>query len=242
MDTGSFLPIVVLGAGVLSFFSPCTIPLLPVYVGYLSKSANDEIKGESTKKRVINPRLVIQTLIFALGLSTAFVLLGFGAGALGRFINSKIVLIVSGIIVIALGLHQIGLFNFSFLERQKKVEIKQSKRGGLVGAYLLGLTFSLGWTPCVGPVLAMVLGVAGSQGQALYGGFLMMMYSLGLAIPFILISLFAGFFLAKFRKLNKHMRKIQIVGGVLIIIMGILLMTDQLNTIVAWFTKIPSIS
>ena len=243
MYSGGFLPFVVLGAGLLSFFAPCIVPLLPVYVGFLSKGANDTDSlnsvSDEKKKKAINPRLIVQTLIFTLGLSTAFVLLGFGAGALGSFINSRAVLYVSGAIVILLGLHQIGVFNFAFLERQKKVEVKRSRKGGIVGAYLLGLTFSLGWTPCVGPVLATVLGVAGSQGQSAYGGFLMMMYSIGLAIPFLMISLFAGFFLEKFKKLGKHMRKIQIAGGVLIIIMGIILMTDNLNTIVAWFTRVP---
>ncbi len=246
METTVFLPIVVFGAGVLSFFAPCIVPLLPVYVGFLSRGANESIEtlpqnNSSEKKKLINPRLILQTLIFALGLSTAFVILGFGAGALGRLINNRIILYVSGAIVILLGLHQIGIFNFSFLERQKTVEIKRSKKGGVIGAYLLGLTFSLGWTPCVGPVLATVLGVAGSSGQALYGGFLMMMYSAGLAIPFLLISLFAGFFLERFKKLNKHMRKIQIVGGILIILMGILLMTNNLNILTAWFTRTPSI-
>ena len=253
MDSGAFLPIVVFGAGVLSFFAPCIVPLLPVYIGFLSKGASEAGEGtqmapgqdekiqpaEQKKKKFVNPRLIGQTLIFALGLSTAFIILGFGAGALGKLINNRIVLYVSGAIVILLGLHQIGLFNFAFLERQKKVEIKRSKRGGIIGAYLLGLTFSLGWTPCVGPVLATVLGVAGSQGQAAYGGFLMMMYSLGLALPFLMLSFFAGFFLERFKKLNKHMRKIQIAGGILIIIMGIILMTDNLNTIVAWFTRVP---
>jgi cytochrome c biogenesis protein CcdA len=244
METTAFLPIVVFGAGVLSFFAPCIVPLLPVYVGFLSKGANEGIESstqdsEAKKKRLVNPRLIIQTLVFAIGLSTAFIILGFGAGALGKLLNNRIVLYVSGAIVILLGLHQIGIFNFKFLERQKTVEIKRSKRGGIIGAYLLGLTFSLGWTPFVGPVLATVLGVAGSQGQALYGGFLMMMYSIGLALPFILISLFAGFFLERFRKLNKHMRKIQIAGGILIIIMGIILMTNNLNVITGWFTRLP---
>ncbi len=252
MDSGAFLPLVVFGAGVLSFFAPCIVPLLPVYIGFLSKGAGDTLpeptqdgtntedgKDTKKKKRFVNPRLIVQTLIFTLGLSTAFIVLGFGAGALGKFINNRIVLYVSGAIVILLGLHQIGVFNFAFLERQKKVEIKRSKKGGIIGAYLLGLTFSLGWTPCVGPVLATVLGVASSQGQAAYGGFLMMMYSLGLALPFLLLSFFAGFFLERFKKLNKHMRKIQIAGGILIIIMGIILMTDNLNIIVSWFTRVP---
>ncbi len=237
-----FLPALVFGAGVLSFFSPCIIPLLPVYIGYLSKGADENIDEQNKDKRIVNPRLIIQTLIFILGISTAFVILGFGAGALGKLINSKWILIVSGAVVVILGLNQIGLFNIAFLDRQKKVEIKRSSRGGLLGAYLLGLTLSLGWTPCIGPVLATVLGVAGSQGLAFYAAFLMLIYSAGLAIPFLLLSLFAGFFLERFKKLDKHMKTIRIIGGVLIIIMGIILMTNSFNVISGWFTRLPTIT
>lgn len=239
MGSGVFLPITVFIAGLLSFFAPCIVPLLPVYIGYLSKGAENTTKQDentkTTKPPVINKRLVIQTLVFVIGLSTAFVLLGFGAGAIGKWLNNRIVLYISGAIVIILGLHQIGLFKIKFLERTKKVEVEKSSKGGVVGAYLLGLTFSLGWTPCVGPVLATVLGLASGNGSALYGGFLMMIYSAGLALPFILISLFAGFFLAKFKKLNKHLGKIRVIGGILIVIMGILLMTNSLNAISGWF-------
>lgn len=239
MGTGVFLPITVFVAGLLSFFAPCVVPLLPVYIGYLSKGADNKDKTEETEKKgrfaFINKRLIFQTLVFVIGLSTAFVLLGFGAGAIGKLLNNRIVLYVSGAIVIILGLHQIGLFKIGFLERTKKVEVEKSFKGGVLGAYLLGLTFSLGWTPCVGPVLATVLGLASGNGSAVYGGFLMMIYSAGLALPFILISLFAGFFLAKFKKLNKHLGKIRVVGGILIVIMGILLMTNSLNAISAWF-------
>lgn len=241
MGAGAFLPITVFIAGLLSFFAPCVVPLLPVYIGYLSKGTDESVKHETEVKNgkavIINKRLIFQTLVFVIGLSTAFVLLGFGAGAIGRLLNNRIVLYVSGAIVIILGLHQIGLFRLKFLERTKKVDIEKSSKGGVIGAYLLGLTFSLGWTPCVGPVLATVLGLASGNGSPLYGGFLMMLYSAGLALPFILISLFAGFFLAKFKKLNKHMDKIRIAGGVLIVIMGILLMTNSLNAISGWFVK-----
>lgn len=241
MGAGAFLPITVFVAGLLSFFAPCVVPLLPVYVGYLSKGADGKAIEDGSEKKgklaFINKRLIFQTLVFVIGLSTAFVLLGFGAGAIGKLLNNRIVLYVSGAIVIILGLHQIGLFKIGFLERTKKVEVEKSSRGGILGAYLLGLTFSLGWTPCVGPVLATVLGLASGNGSALYGGFLMMIYSAGLALPFILISLFAGFFLTKFRKINKHLGKIRVVGGILIVIMGILLMTNSLNAISAWFVR-----
>ncbi len=239
MGTGIFLPLTVFVAGLLSFFAPCVVPLLPVYIGYLSKGAeNTGNKNEAEKKSkfaFVDKRLIFQTLVFVIGLSTAFVLLGFGAGAIGKLLNNRIVLYVSGAIVIILGLHQIGLFKIKFLERTKKVEVEKSSKGGVLGAYLLGLTFSLGWTPCVGPVLATVLGLASSNGSALYGGFLMIIYSAGLALPFVLVSIFAGFFLTKFKKLNKHLGKIRVVGGVLIVIMGILLMTNSLNAISGWF-------
>ena len=155
MDSGAFLPLVVFGAGVLSFFAPCIVPLLPVYIGFLSKGAGDTLpappqdgtntedsKDTKKKKRFVNPRLIVQTLIFTLGLSTAFIVLGFGAGALGKFINNRIVLYVSGAIVILLGLHQIGVFNFAFLERQKKGrdQAQQKRRHNRclsLGAYLL---------------------------------------------------------------------------------------------------------
>lgn len=239
MEAGAFLPITVFVAGLLSFFAPCIVPLLPVYVGYLSKGTGNEAIPVTTEEKgkfaFANKRLIFQTLVFVIGLSTAFVLLGFGAGAIGKILNNRIVLYISGTIVIILGLHQIGLFKIGFLERTKKVEVEKSSRGGILGAYLLGLTFSLGWTPCIGPVLATVLGLASGNGSALYGGFLMMIYSAGLALPFILISLFAGFFMVRFRKLNKHLGKIRIAGGVLIVIMGILLMTNSLNAISGWF-------
>lgn len=236
MDQGIFLPLTVFIAGILSFFSPCIVPLLPVYMGSLSSSAKSE--EEIAIPKGVNKRLMIQTAVFAIGLSTTFIILGFGFGLLGNLLNNRITLMVSGGIVIILGLHQLGVFHLNFLERERKVRVDGSTRGGIIGSYLLGLTFSLGWTPCVGPVLATVLGLASSNGQALYGGFLMAIYSLGLALPFIIISLFAGFFLQKLKKANKHLNKIRIVGGILIIAMGILLMTDSLYLISNIFTGI----
>ncbi|WP_105617539.1 cytochrome c biogenesis CcdA family protein [Vallitalea okinawensis] len=223
-------------AGLLSFFSPCILPLLPVYISYFGgEDGEKEIKGIRIGKLLINPRVVLRTMIFVGGLSTSFVILGFGAGALGAFLNSRIFFVVSGSVVILLGMHQTGLFKLHFLEREKKLDLKRSKRSDLLGTYLLGFTFSFGWTPCIGPVLGAVLGLSAIEGQAVYGAWLMFVYALGLMIPFLVISIFSDLLLRHVRKLNKHMGKIRIVGGIIIIFMGILLMTDSLNMIVALF-------
>lgn len=224
--------------GLLSFFSPCIIPLLPVYVSVLSS----DTYGSSNTSRLImigplriNPRLIHKTMIFVLGLSTSFVLLGFGAGILGATINSDWFIPVCGLIVVILGLHQIGLFHLSFLEREKRIHLRRSSKHDLLGTYLLGFTFSFGWTPCIGPILGAVLGISASGGQAVYGAILMFIYALGLLIPFLVLAIFSDVLLRHVKKLHKHMRKFQIIGGILVMIMGILLMTNNLNQLITLF-------
>ena len=223
-------------AGILSFFAPCVLPLLPVYIGILSGERRDKIVHLG--KLELNLVSIIRTMFFVLGLSTSFILLGFGAGSLGSLINSDTFIVVIGIIVIILGIHQTGLIKINFLERQKKLELKSSRRNDLLGTYLLGFTFSFGWTPCIGPILGAVLSISASEGQAIYGAWLMSIFALGLMIPFLVISLFSSFLLSKVKRLNRHLDKIRIAGGVLIIIMGILLVTRNLNIIVIFFEKI----
>lgn len=226
-------------AGLLSFFAPCILPLLPVYVSTLSADlAGNQSKTIQIKGWKIHPMLILKTFIFVAGLSTAFILLGFGAGALGNLIYSPWFFRGIGIIVILLGIHQTGLIHLNFLEREKKVSLKASKGNSLLSTYLLGLTFSFGWTPCIGPVLGAVLGVAASEGQAAYGGWLMFVYSLGLMIPFMLLALFSDVLLSRLKKLNKHMNKIKIAGGFIIILMGLLLLTNSLNTITVFFENL----
>lgn len=226
-------------AGLLSFFAPCILPLLPVYVAHLSVDVAGN-KGKEVKlgRLVLHPMLILKTLIFVLGLATTFVLLGFGAGALGNLIYGDWFLRVCGIVVIILGIHQTGLIHFKALDREKKVNLKASKKDNLIGTYLLGLTFSFGWTPCIGPVLGAVLGVSASEGQALYGGWLMFIYSLGLMIPFMILALFSDVLLGRLKKLNKHMNKVKIAGGIIIILMGVLLLTDSLNNITVFFENL----
>lgn len=223
-------------AGVLSFFSPCILPLLPVYISILStnEQASSVSPQRNTAKRSLNVHLILKTIIFVTGLSTSFVLLGFGAGFLGSVINASWFIMACGVVVIFLGLYQVGLFNIPFLNREKKVQMSRSSKRDLLGTYLLGFTFSIGWTPCIGPILGAVLGLSASEGQASYGAFLMFIYALGLLIPFLGMALFSDILLRKTKKLQQYMGRLKVAGGVIIIIMGIFLMTNNLN----WFTTL----
>lgn len=227
MDIQTIYLSTVFTAGILSFFSPCIIPLLPVYFSvFASNAARDNSKG--TRWRVL-----FKSLLFVAGLSTNFVILGFGAGALGAIINVRPFMIVIGLIVILLGLHQTGLIKIPVLMRQKTMEFKRSQKRDALGVFLLGFAFSFGWTPCIGPILGAILGLAASGSQAGYGGLLMAVFSLGFLIPFLILALFSDLLLKKIHFLNKHLNRIKIIGGILVILMGLLLMTDNLNTITA---------
>lgn len=237
----------VFGAGLLSFFSPCILPLLPVYVSYLSGNIVNEVKPNeanssnintnniNTKSVTIRAGFFLRTLLFVLGLSVVFITLGFGSGILGNLISSSKFIAFCGAIVILFGIYQTGWIKFSWLERERKLSSSQANKGSYVGAFLLGLTFSFGWTPCIGPILAAVLGIAAGEGSPAYGGLLMLLYTLGLAIPFLVLSLFSEFLIKRVRRLYKYMGVIKVGSGCVLIVMGLLLMTDQLNRIVSWF-------
>lgn len=221
----------IFAAGTVSFFAPCIIPLLPVYVATLSTRAGEDEANKINGSFNINKRLIVQTIVFVLGLATTFVMLGFGAGALGRVLGGKTFLYICGVIVIAMGIYQTGILRLPFMEKEKRLELASSNNGGVLGAYLLGFSFSFGWTPCVGSILASVLAVSSTGNHPLLGAGLMLVYTLGLSIPFLLIAVFTNYFLRLFKSLNKHLVKIKVAGGVLIILMGIFLITDNLNLI-----------
>ena len=193
-------------AGLLSFFSPCIFPLLPVYIGMLSTSGKKSI---------------IKTLVFVIGLSTSFVLLGFGAGSIGSFLISKTFRIISGVIVIIFGIIQMEIVKIPFLERTKLVDIKGKENDSIWGAFL--------WTPCVGPILASILFISSGGGNPYYGALMMFIYVLGLATPFVILSLSSKYVLTKVSAIKKHLGIMKKIGGLLIIIMGILLLTDKLS-------------
>lgn len=225
----------VLVAGFLSFFAPCTFPLLPVYIGIMTDGGTGSVIRLGRFR--VNLGAIGRTLIFVGGLSTTFIILGFGAGALGSLINNQLVTQVGGFLVVLLGIHQLDLVHIPFLERYKVLNLKRSRTHDFLGTYLLGLTFSFGWTPCVGPVLGAVLVVSAGGGQAFYGAWLMLIYTLGLAIPFLVMAMLSGVLLDKFTQLEAHLGTIKRLGGILIILMGVLLMTDNLNRITAFIEK-----
>ena len=212
----SLFSISVFLAGVLSFFSPCILPLMPVYVGILLDS--ERVKTVRIFGREISWYGLVKTLCFIAGLSTVF-------------------LILLGGIVILLGIHQMEVINLRQLQKQKTLQLKKNReRNEFFNAFLIGVTFSFGWTPCVGPVLSSVLAIAASGGDgALQGAFLMLVYTLGLALPFLVLALASSWVLQHFTKLKPHMGTLKKIGGALIILMGILLMLGNLNSLASLF-------
>lgn len=226
----------VFAAGVLSFFSPCILPLLPVYLAYLGSSEGEGSEGNWKLGRMsVSPLLIGRTLLFILGLSTVFVLLGFGAGALGGIVGSSWFITACGVVVILFGIYQTGIVKFAFLEKEKRLDTDLQQRKGFAGAFLLGFTFSFGWTPCIGPVLAAVLSLSASGGSASSGSLYMLLYTLGLAVPFLIMAVFSSLLLTRVRRIYKHMRVIKAVSGVVLIAMGVLLISNNLNVITAYF-------
>lgn len=219
-------------AGVLSFFSPCVFPLLPVYLGKLAEDPGTRSFSFFGLKVYVSP--LVKTVFFITGLSTVFFSLGFGTGFFSHIFYHPYTPYVMGGIVILLGLHQMELININFLQQQKKIELDGKRQGGILGAFLLGLTFSFGWTPCVGPVLGAVLAVVASEnGRALYGGLLMAVYAAGMAVPFLILAVASSWLLKYSSHVKRHMVLLKKIGGVLIILMGILLMLGKLDMLAA---------
>lgn len=200
-------------AGVLSFFSPCIFPIIPVYLSVLS---NGEEKS------------ILKTLMFVLGLSVTFLVLGFGAGLIGEIFFDRRVRIIGGIIIILLGFFQMGLIKVKFLERTKSINY-QMKESSTFYPFILGLTFSLGWTPCIGPILASILFISGSSGDIIKSMSMMGVYLLGMATPFVIFSMASKILFTKVSFLKKYLETLKKIGGLIIVLMGVLLVLDKLN-------------
>ena len=224
-------------AGLLSFVSPCVPPLVPPYLAWLAGVSFEELKDDSAgvaQKR----RIVLAAVAFVLGFTTVFVGLGATASVVGKTIAQYFdtLSIIAGIIIIIMGLHFLGVFRIGLLYREARVQVNR-KPVGLLGAYVIGLAFAFGWTPCVGPVLAAILFVAGSEGTAARGAMLLATYSLGIGIPFILAALFASRFLAWAARFRRHMHKVEMAMGALLVITGVLFITGQMATLSYWLLE-----
>ena len=218
-------------AGLLSFFSPCVLPLIPAYFTFITGYSLDELtKGESGKTRM---KVMLATLSFVLGFSFVFIVLfGVAASFLGEVMKDYrgVVRIVGGILILFFGIHVSGLFRFKFLDVEKRLHLEK-KPARFIGTFLIGMAFGAGWSPCIGPLLGSILLLAGNQGTVLKGVLLMVTYSAGLAIPFLLIAAFVSSILNFMKKATKVLRYVNAVAGLLLAAVGILLITDNLRFI-----------
>lgn len=210
--------------GLLSFFSPCILPLLPLYLSYLAGSTLEELKEKRYRGRMI-----VNALAFVTGLSLLNVLLGFGANSISGLLRSysDYMRYFGGVLMIIFGLFFLNIINPDFLNREKKIELKWLKPNP-VSAFLMGITFSFGWTPCNGPIVASIIMLASFQKDYLQAGGLMLIYSAGFAIPFLIAAMMVSQLLSQFKKIYKYFDWIKKVSGVLMIVMGILLIINKL--------------
>jgi cytochrome c-type biogenesis protein len=216
-------------AGALSFLSPCVLPLVPAYLGYIS--------GVSAEER--GPAAAPSALAFVLGLSAVLSLFGLGVTALGQALADyqQLMTRIGGAIVIVLGLHTAGLLRIPLLYRERRVDFVRLRGRGVLGALLMGAAFGIGWTPCVGAILGAILTLA-SQSETLLSGTLMLfVYSLGLGVPFVLVALGIERMVGPLARVRQRLHAIELTSGGLLVVMGILLFTDRLLVITAWFTR-----
>lgn len=221
------------GAGFLSFVSPCVLPLLPAYLGYMTGLTAEELQGPQAA--ATRAHILGRSVAFVLGLSLVFAALGGSASAVGQALlrNQTIILRIAGLLVVLLGLHTLGLIRIPFLYREKRLSIGGTD-GSYVGALLLGAAFAAGWTPCIGPFLAGLLALASQEQTVSQGMLLLFVYGLGLGVPFVLTGLALGSSMRLLAAVKARMHLLEIVSGLLLVGMGLLIFSDRLSLISAW--------
>ena len=228
----------VFGAGVLSFLSPCVLPLVPPYLTYMSGASFEQLRKDGANTGVLWRRSVFTSLFFILGFSVVFIALGATATAFGQTFRQVLPILtpIAGLLIIAMGLHFLGVFRIGVLDRQ----IRHQGPGiasGPIGGFGLGLAFAIGWTPCIGPVLAAILSVAAAKDTATEGATLLAVYSAGLGVPFLLAGLSIGPFLGFFDKFKKHLGTVEKAMGALLVVTGFLFLTGQFTRLSFWFLE-----
>ncbi|MFC4557225.1 cytochrome c biogenesis CcdA family protein [Virgibacillus kekensis] len=219
------------GAGVLSFISPCVLPLYPVFLSYITGMSVNELKDDNKK---LNKKSMLHTIFFLLGFSVIFIIMGYGTSFVSEFLtnNDDIIRQIGAILIVFFGLVIVGVFNFEFLMKDRKIAFK-NRPAGYFGSAVIGLAFSLGWTPCMGPILAIVISLAATEPDV--GMVMMISYILGFSIPFFVLSFFVG----KLSWIKRHSAKMVKIGGYIMIFMGVALffdwMTDLTAFLASWF-------
>ena len=226
-----------LAGGVISFVSPCVLPLVPPYLCYIGGVSLSELE-EAGPARAATRGVVPAALAFVAGFSTVFVALGATASAIGQAIAGylNVLTVVGGVLVILMGLHFLGVFRVALLNREARLHVRDVEPG-LAGAYLLGLAFAFGWTPCIGPVLAAILGVAGTSDTVGQGAVLLAIYSLGLGLPFIAAAIFAPLFLSWLRGFRRFLPVVEKAMGAFLVLTGIVFITGQMATVSYWMLE-----
>jgi cytochrome c-type biogenesis protein len=238
--TGGFglAALIALLAGVLSFLSPCVLPIVPPYVAYMGGISMRDLAAEDADDRAARWRTLAAAAFFVLGLSTVFLLLGFAASAFGRFIAQWLdwFNLIAGITIMVFGAHFLGIFRIGFLDRQLQLDVGD-RGGSAFGAYILGLAFAFGWTPCIGPQLGMILSLA-AQGESVGRGLgLLGIYALGLGIPFLLVAAFFPRLTGALGFLRRHMSRIERIMGLLLWTIGLLMLTGGFSQFSYWLLE-----
>lgn len=225
-------------AGAISFVSPCVLPLVPPYLCFLAGVTLDQLTEEGEGRTAVRRRVFLSSLAFVAGFTTVFVALGASASAIGRLVLSymDVLSYVAGAVIVVMGLHFLGVFRIGLLYREARVHMEK-KPAGPLGAYLVGLAFAFGWTPCIGPVLAAILFVAGTEDTVARGAGLLAVYSAGLGVPFLLASLFAGPFMRLMARFRRHMGTVEKAMGALLVLTGIMFLTGQMASLSYWLLE-----
>lgn len=232
-------------AGIISFISPCVLPLIPPYLCYIGGVTLDQLTAEDEEQ----PNqwwLIFVAFCFVLGFSTVFVALGTGASFIGQFLRSyqTVLAQVAGVVIIIMGLHFLGVFRLALLYKEARANVTQIKAGP-GGAYVMGLAFAFGWTPCIGPVLAVILAMAGAENSASQGALLLAAYSLGIGLPFLAAALFAKPFMNWMKGFRRHLGHVEKTMGGLLVLSGVLFITGHMTlfatTLLEWFPALATI-
>jgi cytochrome c-type biogenesis protein len=228
-----------LAAGLLSFLSPCVLPLVPPYLCFLGGTTFDQLTGEDETPAHVYTTVVLSSVAFVLGFTTVFVILGATATAAGQLLAENLPLLskVAGVVIIVAGLHFLGLIHLPILHREARYHA-DARPAGLVGAYLIGVAFAFGWTPCIGPVLAAILAIAAGEQSVSQGIGLLLVYSLGLGIPFIAAAIAIRPFMSTMQRFRKHLATVEKLLGGLLVLTGILFLTNSMTLIAAWMLEL----